>query len=70
MKEMGIFVGLFVGAIVGSIFLGFLCSYFVMLLWNNCLVPAVDGIHTVGWLQAWGITILCSLLFKASITSK
>lgn len=43
---------------------GFLISYPIMLLWNGCLVPAVDGVHEVGWLQAWGITILSGLLFK------
>lgn len=46
--------------------LSFLFSLPVMLLWNGCLVPAVTGIHEVTWLQAWGITFLCSLLFKSS----
>ena len=41
-------------------------SYFVMLLWNGCLVSAVDGVHPISWLQAWGISILFGMLFKNS----
>ena len=44
--------------------LGLLFSLPVMLLWNGCLVPAVAGIKEIGWLQAWGISILCGFLFK------
>ena len=36
------------------------------LLWNGCLVPAVDGIHEIGFWQALGINVLFSMLFKAS----
>lgn len=53
------------GATAGVIvFLGLLFSLPVMLLWNACLVPAIPGIQTIGWLQAWGIMILCGFLFK------
>jgi hypothetical protein len=64
MKDIGAFVGLFVGSVCVIILISFLFSYFTMLLWNNCLVPAVDGVHTVSWLQAWGITLLFSILCK------
>ena len=47
----------------------FLLSLPVMWLWNGCLVPASSGIHEIGWLQAWGLTILCSFLFKSHKTS-
>ncbi len=46
-----------------------LFSYFVMLLWNGCLVPAV-GVNEISWLQAWGIAILCSILFKSTSVGK
>jgi hypothetical protein len=36
------------------------------LLWNGCLVPAVDGTHEIGFWQALGINVLFSMLFKAS----
>jgi hypothetical protein len=42
----------------------------VMMLWNGCLVGAVDGVKEIGWLQAWGIQFLCALLFKSALTTK
>jgi phosphotransferase system glucose/maltose/N-acetylglucosamine-specific IIC component len=50
--------------------LGLLFSYPVMLLWNGCLVPAVDGVKEIGWLQAWGLMILFGILFKTTATKK
>ena len=40
-----------------------LFAYPLMLLWNGCLVGAVDGVNTVTWLQMWGINVLFSLMF-------
>lgn len=48
------------------VFVGLLFSLPVMLLWNGCLVGAVTGINEITWIQAWGILILCGLLFKSS----
>jgi len=50
--------------------LGLLFSYPVMLLWNGCLVPAVDGVKEIGWLQAWGLMILFGVLFKSTTGKK
>ena len=36
----------------------------VQLLWNGCLVPAVPSIKEVTFLQACGLSILFSILFK------
>lgn len=59
------------GTVIGIvIFLSFLLSYPVMLLWNGCLVPAVDGLREVSWLQMWGISILLGLLFKTNVSTK
>ena len=55
-----------VGLIIG---LSFLFSWPVYMLWNGCLISAVDGVHEITWLQAWGISALCSFLFK-SLTYK
>ena len=49
---------------------GLLFSLPVMWLWNGCLIAAIPGVKTIGWLQAWGIMILCGLLFKSSVTTK
>lgn len=44
--------------------LSLLFSLPIYFLWNGCLVGAVAGVSKVTWLQAWGISILCSFLFK------
>ena len=67
MKDIAEAFFLIVGIVV---VLGLLFSYPVMLLWNGCLVPAVDGVKEIGWLQAWGIMILTGILFKTTVTKK
>ncbi len=58
-----------IGGIVLLTVLSFILSWPVYMLWNGCLVGAVAGISEVTWLQAWGLTILCSFLFKSHTTS-
>ena len=58
-----------VGAVAVLLFLSFLLAWPVMLLWNGCLVDAVTVVKPIGWLQAWGITILTGFLFKTSVTT-
>jgi hypothetical protein len=62
-------IGSLVWLAVVVIFFGLVLSLPVMLLWNYCLVGAVAGVSNIGWLQAWGIMVLCGFLFKSS-TSK
>ena len=59
-----------VGALGFIVLLSFLLSWPIMMLWNGCLVDAVDGVHNIGWLQAWGLTVMIHSLFKATVTSK
>jgi len=47
------------------LFLSFVLSWPVMMLWNGCLVDAVTGLKEITWLQGWGISLLCGLLFKS-----
>ncbi len=70
MTKITVVIGAFVTLIAGLLFLSFLLSWPVMMLWNGCLVGAVAGVANVTWLQAWGISILCGMLFKSSITTK
>lgn len=62
-----------IGLIAGSLFLvafaAVILALPVQFLWNLCLVPAVDGIHEIGFWQAMGLNFLFSILFKASSTS-
>ena len=54
-----------IGGIVFLIFLSFLLSWPVYMLWNGCLVGAVSGVNEVTWLQAWGLNVLFGIMFNA-----
>jgi hypothetical protein len=56
-----------VGGIAFLVFLSFLFSLPVYLLWNGCLVGAVNSVNEITWLQAWGINILSGFLFKTTV---
>ena len=69
MKTLVQIIGLLVAAVGLIVFFGLLFSLPVMLLWNIALAPAIPGLAQIGWLQAWGILILCGLLFKPTVPS-
>lgn len=69
MKTLVQIVGLLSAAVGLIVFFGLLFSLPVMWLWNAALVPAIPGVVKIGWLQAWGILILCGLLFKPSVAN-
>jgi hypothetical protein len=62
-------IAAFTIALTVVIAVSFLFSYPLMLLWNGCLVDAIDGVKEVTWLQMWGITVLFSSLFKSFDTN-
>jgi len=70
MKEVTVAIGAIVVGIATMLFLSFVLSWPVMMLWNGCLVGAIDGVKEVTWLQAWGLQFLFILLFKTAITKK
>ena len=70
MNQITSAVGAFVVLVVGALFVSFLLAWPVMELWNGCLVPAVDGVKQIGWLQAWGLQFLVTMLFKIRIVNK
>ena len=57
-------------ALAFLVFLSFLLSWPVYMLWNGCLVDAIEGVKQVTWLQAWGINFLFGILFRTSVTKK
>jgi len=63
-------LGVTIGAILLIVTLSFLLSWPVMVLWNECLVPAIQGINEVTWLQAWGLSVLAGFLFNKTTTVK
>ena len=66
MQKIGALLGVIVLAGILVVGVGLLLSVPVMLLWNYCLVGAVAGVGQIGWLQAWGILILCGFLFRTA----
>lgn len=58
------------GGLALIVLFSFLLSWPVYMLWNGCLVGAVDGIHEIDWLNAWGISLLCGFLFKSHTGAK
>lgn len=63
-------IGTVLFAFLLIISIGFIISWPVMFLWNECLVGAISGVNPIGWLQAWGLLILSGMLFKTSVSSK
>lgn len=57
------------GGIALLIFVSFLLSWPVYMLWNGCLVDAVEGVKEVTWMQAWGLSLLTGIMFKNSTPS-
>jgi len=61
---------LFFAAFLVVVLLAIILAWPTQLLWNGCLVPAVDGVHEISLIQALGINILFSILFKNSSSTK
>jgi hypothetical protein len=68
MDKFVVAVGAIVIGLVGLVFLSFLLSWPVYMLWNGCLVDAIQGVKEVTWLQAWGINFLFGILFRSTIS--
>jgi magnesium-transporting ATPase (P-type) len=60
-------VGLMVGFGIIVVF-GLVISLPVYWLWN-AILPELFGFKEISWLQAWGLLILCGLLFRNSVSS-
>ena len=58
-----------IGVVACVVFFALVSSIIVMLLWN-WLMPVLFGLKTITWLQAFGLSFLCGMLFKSSNTSK
>ena len=69
MDKVFVVIGAAIVGIATVVFFSFVLSWPVMWLWNNALVGAVVGVNEVSWLQAWGISVLCSLLFKSTVSN-
>ena len=59
-------IGVLIITVVAVCVFGLFLAWPLMILWNACLVPAVQGLREIGWIQAWGIMIVCGMLFKST----
>jgi len=62
-------LGVILGAIALVALAAVIMAWPTQLLWNGCLVPAIDGVHEIGFWQALGLNMLFSMLFKATAKS-
>lgn len=62
---MALVVG-FATMVGGILFASFLFSLPVMLLWDAVVPTIFTSMKEITWLQAWGLSVLCSLLFKST----
>ena len=63
-------VTLFLAGLLTALALSLLFSLPVQWLWNWALVPAVEGVREIGWLQAWGLMFLFDCLVKSRVEVK
>ena len=61
-------MSMLIGALMLIALAALLMALPTMWLWNSALVPAVDGVHEIGFLQALGLNFLFSILFKSTVT--
>ena len=60
MKAISTVLAVILGIVLISVLLAFPTQW----LWNTCLVPAIDGVNSIGLWQALGLNVLTSILFK------
>ncbi len=68
MEKVFVFAVVVLGVIALSAVLGLLVAFPVMWLWN-WLMPDLFHGPVIGYWQAYGIYLLCAILFKSSNSS-
>jgi hypothetical protein len=59
-----------IGLLVVASVLSLILAFPTMWLWNWALVPAIDSVNEINFMQALGINILCAILFKSTSSNK
>jgi hypothetical protein len=62
LKAILLSVGLIIGVIILT---SIICAVPTMLLWN-WLMPTIFGLTKISFWQAFGLDLLCGILFKSS----
>jgi len=68
MEKLTTGIGLIFAGIALLVVAAILFAWPVQLLWNGCLISAVDGVHPITFWQAIGLNFLF-FLFKGTSTS-
>jgi len=55
-----------IAAFMVIIFAAIVLAWPTQLLWNACLVPAVNGVNEIGFFQALGLNILSGIMIKST----
>ncbi len=61
-EQIGTVLGAFTVIILAAIVL----AWPTQLLWNSCLVPAINGVNHIGFFQALGLNILSGIMIKST----
>ena len=69
MKNLTKGLVLFLGGIVLIASIAAILAIPTQLLWNGCLVNAVDAVNPIGFWQALGLNFLFTILFKGTSSS-
>ena len=57
-------ISTWIGVLIALVFVAVIMAWPTQLLWNHCLVPALDSVNPIGFWQALGINFLATVLFK------
>lgn len=57
-------ISTWIGVLIALVFMAVIMAWPTQLLWNHCLVPALDSVNPIGFWQALGINFLATVLFK------
>ena len=69
MNNLSTIFGAFVGLIILTVVVGLIMALPVMLLWD-WLMPGIFGLRTITYPEAWGLLVMCCLLFKSHTPTK
>jgi|SaaInlStandDraft_1057018.scaffolds.fasta_scaffold03143_15 hypothetical protein len=70
MKRSINIISTWIGVLLGLVIVATVLTIPTQYLWNTCLVPAIDGINTIGFWQALGLNVLSTILFKGLVRTK
>ena len=63
-KRVWAIIGMAIGGVILAMLMALLFAVIVMWLWN-WLMPAIFGLTTITFWQAWGLLVLSHILFKS-----